>query len=228
MKDIQVFESEEFGQIRTMEKNGQPWFVAVDVCRALELGNNRKAVSRLDDDEKMTVTSSDSHSGQRGGAQMMTLVNELGLYTLVLGSRKPEAKAFKRWITHEVIPSIRKTGAYQMGAELDQLRAKNEELDKVISLLSKNKARLNDLCRERDEAKKYCRDAKAKYMSAKATYGKWCDLVKSFEDLVSDASNRVNSCIDRIQFIYYSKCIFDDLESEMLDSMLASKSDSST
>ena len=68
------------------------------------------AVSKLDDDEKMTLSLTDSHSGQRGGAQMATIINESGLYALVLSSRKPEAKAFKRWITHEVIPSIRKTG----------------------------------------------------------------------------------------------------------------------
>lgn len=226
MKEVQVFQSEEFGKIRTVSINGDPWFVGKDVATRLGYKKPENALSvHVDDEDKTTTLIQGTGSNYK---TTVTIINESGLYSLVLSSKIPTAKAFKRWITSEVIPSIRKTGAYQMGAELDQLRAKNEELDKVISLLSKNKARLNDLCRERDEAKKYCRDAKAKYMSAKATYGKWCDLVKSFEDLVSDASKRVNSCIDRIQFIYYSKCIFDDLESEMLDSMLASKSDSST
>lgn len=117
MNEIKVFDNEQFGQVRTMLRDGEPWFVAADVCRALEIKNGRDAVARLDDDEKMTVGLTDSHSGQRGGAQMQTLVNEPGLYTLVLGSRKPEAKAFKRWITHEVIPSIRKTGGYIAGQE---------------------------------------------------------------------------------------------------------------
>ena len=96
------------GGQKTLE--GEPWFVAADVCRALGLGNSSMAVSKLDDDEKMTLSLTDSHSNQRGGAQMATIINEPGLYALVLSSRKPEAKAFKRWITHEVIPSIRKTG----------------------------------------------------------------------------------------------------------------------
>lgn len=118
MNEMQIFEKPEFGQIRTTTVDGEPWFVAVDVCRALELSNVTRAIERLDEDEKMTLTSSEGHSGQRGGAQSMNIVNEPGLYTLVLGSRKPEAKAFKRWITHEVLPSIRKTGAYSTDSRL--------------------------------------------------------------------------------------------------------------
>lgn len=109
---MKVFSSEIFGDVRIILRDNEPWFVAADVCRALEISNNRDALYRLDDDEKMTVASTDSHSGQRGGAQSYTVVNESGLYSLVLGSRKPEAKEFKRWITHEVIPSIRKNGGY--------------------------------------------------------------------------------------------------------------------
>ena len=109
---VTTFESTMFGQVRTMNIEGSPWFVAADVCRALEIGNAPMTTSRLDEDEKMTISSSDSHSGQRGGAQAITVINESGLYTLVLKSRKPQAKAFKRWITHEVIPQIRKTGGY--------------------------------------------------------------------------------------------------------------------
>lgn len=113
MNEMQIFEREEFGQIRTTTVNGEPWFVAVDVCRALEISQNRNAVARLDDDEK-GVRSMDTP----GGLQQVTIINEPGLYTLVLGSRKPEAKAFKRWITHEVLPSIRKTGAYATDSRL--------------------------------------------------------------------------------------------------------------
>lgn len=84
---------------------GEPWFVAADVCRALGLGNSRQTLSYLDDDEKGVIT-----SDTLGGKQEMSTINEPGLYSLILRSRKPEAKAFKRWITHEVIPAIRKTG----------------------------------------------------------------------------------------------------------------------
>lgn len=112
MNELQIFKSHEFGEIRTTIQNGEPWFVAADVCKALDIENNRKATNRLDDDEK-GVTSSDT----LGGKQNLTIVNEAGLYSLVLGSRKPEAKAFKRWITHEVLPTIRKTGGYVNSAE---------------------------------------------------------------------------------------------------------------
>lgn len=95
--------------IRSVLVNDDPWFVAKDVCDVLDIANSRDAVGRLDDDERGVVS-----TDTLGGNQEMQAVNESGLYSLVLGSRKPEAKAFKRWITHEVIPSIRRHGAYQM------------------------------------------------------------------------------------------------------------------
>ncbi|MDM8098692.1 BRO family protein [Oceanobacillus oncorhynchi] len=90
--------------IRIVEINNEPWFVAKDVCNVLDLSNPSKAVARLDEDER-----SNFKLGRQGEAN---IVNEFGLYSLVLSSRKPEAKQFKRWITHDVIPSIRKTGSY--------------------------------------------------------------------------------------------------------------------
>ena len=110
MNDVKIFENHEFGEVRTTVIDGEPWFVAADVCRALDIGNSRQAMTRLDDDEKDTVTLNDGIPGN----PEKTVVNEPGLYSLVLGSRKPEAKAFKRWITHEVIPAIRKTGGYHV------------------------------------------------------------------------------------------------------------------
>lgn len=109
MNEIMTFENTQFGEIRVMEQNGEPWFVAVDVCRALDIGNPTQALTRLDDDEVTLILNE--------GGREMNFVSEPGLYSLVLGSRKPEAKAFKRWITHEVIPSIRKTGGYIAGQE---------------------------------------------------------------------------------------------------------------
>lgn len=94
-------------QVRATIINGEPWWVAKDVCDILGHSNSRMALDRLDDDEK-GVSSIDT----LGGAQHMTIVNEPGLYSLILGSRKPDAKEFKRWVTHEVIPTIRKHGVY--------------------------------------------------------------------------------------------------------------------
>ena len=119
MKELQIFNSEEFGEIRTVSINDEPWFVASDICRALDIQNVTQAVQKLDDDERSMF-----NIGRQGNANC---VNEYGLYSLVLASRKPEAKKFKRWITHEVIPSIRKHGGYIAGQESmtdDQLLAK--------------------------------------------------------------------------------------------------------
>lgn len=107
--NLQIFENKEFGKVRTIVKNSEPLFIAKDVCDILGLSNSRQAVSRLDNDEKNTVTLNDGI-----GNPNKTVVNEYGLYNLVLASRKPQAKAFKRWITHEVIPAIRKTGKYEI------------------------------------------------------------------------------------------------------------------
>lgn len=106
-KEIQIFSNETFGQLRTIKINGEIWFVAKDVCDALEIKNSRDALTRLDADEKNTVVLIDGI-----GNPNKSVVNEYGLYTLVLSSRKPEAKTFKRWVTHDVLPSIRKTGQY--------------------------------------------------------------------------------------------------------------------
>lgn len=94
-------------QVRTVVINDEPWFVAKDVCEVLEMSNHNETLKRLDDDEK-GVNSIDT----LGGVQELLVVNESGLYNLVMGSRKKEAKQFKRWITHDVLPAIRKTGTY--------------------------------------------------------------------------------------------------------------------
>ena len=95
-------------QVRVItDDRGMPWFVAADVCAVLGVGNSRQALTRLDDDEKGVIS-----NDTLGGRQSLATVNESGLYSLILGSRKPEARAFKRWVTHEVLPSIRRTGSY--------------------------------------------------------------------------------------------------------------------
>lgn len=130
MNELKIFESEAFGKIRVLKKDGEPWFVAADVCRALELDKTWNALQRLDEDEKGATSISTP-----GGEQEMSTVNEPGLYALVLGSRKPEAKAFKRWITHEVIPSIRKHGAYMTPEALEAAITNPDYLLKVVTAL---------------------------------------------------------------------------------------------
>lgn len=98
--------------IRTIDKDGEVWFVANDVCAVLEIANPRSAVARLDDDERDAVVLNDA----MGRPQEVTVINESGLFSLVLSSRKAEAKQFKRWVTHDVLPAIRKTGKYEAAA----------------------------------------------------------------------------------------------------------------
>ena len=115
MQELQIFNSPEFGQIRTIERGGEPWFVGKDVAEALGYANARNAVpDHVDDEDKLRTQI--EYAGQK---REVTLINESGLYSLVLSSKLPGAKQFKRWITSEVIPSIRKHGAYMTPDKLE-------------------------------------------------------------------------------------------------------------
>ncbi|MCG3229830.1 phage antirepressor KilAC domain-containing protein [Bacillus subtilis] len=114
MNELQKVFNYQEQQVRTVVNDGQPWFVAKDVCNVLNHSNHKVAASRLDEDEVSKVYLTDS----LGRNQKTTVVNEAGLYSLILTSNKPEAKQFKRWITHEVIPTIRKTGGYVANDDL--------------------------------------------------------------------------------------------------------------
>ena len=140
---MMIFENEQFGQVRTVNIDGNPWFVSVDVCTAL--GVSRTAVRRLDEDEKGVRS---MHT--LGGTQRLAVVNEYGLYNLILGSRKPEAKDFKRWITHEVIPSIRKNGAYMTDAVIAHLEENPELVPEYLNHLRDENSRAKELRRQLD------------------------------------------------------------------------------
>ena len=106
--EIQIFKHEKFGNIRTINKNGEPWFVGKDVAEVLGYADTRKAIRmHVDDDDKGGDILSTP-----GGRQQITIINESGLYSLILSSKLPQAKEFKRWVTNEVLPQIRKTGGY--------------------------------------------------------------------------------------------------------------------
>lgn len=113
MNELMIFNNPEFGNIRTMERDGAPWFVGKDVAAALGYKDATKAARERVDTEDRGVAKMDTPSGQ----QEMTIINESGIYALVLGSKLPTAKKFKRWVTSEVIPSIRKHGGYINGQE---------------------------------------------------------------------------------------------------------------
>jgi prophage antirepressor-like protein len=128
--EVQVFQNEEFGEVRTTEVNGEIWFVAKDVAGALGYANQNEAVQdHVDIEDKLnskTLPSFDLNLGQRGG----WLINESGLYSLILYSKLPSAKRFKKWVTSEILPSIRKTGGYV------QINREKEFLDNWLSRFS--------------------------------------------------------------------------------------------
>ena len=116
MNEMQIFHYEN-NQIRTILKDGEPWWVLADVCQVLEIKNSRDVTTRLDEDEKGV-----GQIDTLGGNQNMTIINESGLYKVILRSDKPEAKKFTRWVTHEVLPAIRKTGQYRVSPKTAAVR----------------------------------------------------------------------------------------------------------
>ena len=108
MNNLQIFKNEDFGEIRILELNGEPYFVGKEIAEILGYSNSRKAINDHVDEEDKGVTKRDT----LGGIQEVTVINESGLYSLILSSKLPTAKKFKRWVTSEVLPTIRKTGGY--------------------------------------------------------------------------------------------------------------------
>ena len=146
MNDLQIFNNEEFGQIRTVTIDNEPWFVGKDVATALGYKNTRQAILTNVMDEDKGVHSVDTPSGK----QEMTVINESGLYALIFGSKLESAKRFKHWVTSEVLPSIRKHGMYavdelvnnpelliKVATELKEEREKNRELENTVHEMNK-------------------------------------------------------------------------------------------
>ncbi|MED1303681.1 phage repressor protein/antirepressor Ant [[Bacillus thuringiensis] serovar konkukian] len=135
MNQLQVFNNEELGQVRTVVKGEDVWFVAKDVCDILELNDTNKALLALDDDEKS------KHEQYSGSGRKPMIINESGLYSLILRSRKPQAKAFKKWVTSEVLPSIRKHGAYMTDQALEQAVTNPDFMIGLLTNLKEEKAK---------------------------------------------------------------------------------------
>ena len=139
MNRLKIFKNDSFGLVRTLEINGEPWFVGKDVAETLGYSNPRKAIGDHVDDEDKGVTKCDT----LGGSQDLTVINESGLYSLILSSKLPTAKAFKRWVTSEVLPAIRKHGLYateelianpDLAIEAFKARKEEREARKVLEV----------------------------------------------------------------------------------------------
>lgn len=140
MEDIQIFNSKEFGDVRALELNGAPWFVGKDVAEALGYGAGKSlanAVSKHVDEEDKGVT----EMMTPGGAQKVIIINESGLYSLVLSSKLPSAKKFKHWVTSEVLPTIRRHGAYMTEEALEKAITEPDFLIRLATQLKEEKAK---------------------------------------------------------------------------------------
>ncbi|MGO5138331.1 BRO family protein [Clostridium butyricum] len=140
-KEIQIFKNEEFGQVRALEINGEPYFVGKDVAEVLGYVKPQNAIAtHVDEDDTLKQGIIDN----LGRTQQTTVINESGLYSLILSSKLPQAKKFKRWVTSEVLPQIRKTGSYQipkMSKELEailMIDGKQQKMDERITKLENN------------------------------------------------------------------------------------------
>lgn len=141
---LQLFQNAGF-KVRVLIRDNEPWFVAKDVCDCLELGNVSQTCSRLDDDER-GIISNDTPSGK----QEMLIVSEPGLYSLIGSSKKQEAKSFKRWVNHEVLPSIRKTGKYDARSTVPSYMLESEEERAIAWAEEHRQARLALEAKERE------------------------------------------------------------------------------
>ena len=136
---IVTFENPQFGSVRTLEVDGEPWFVGKDIAEVLGYSDTNKAVAmHVDDEDKILNDKSSPSFGQRGA----TLINESGMYSLILSSKLPAAKAFKRWVTSEVLPSIRKTGSYDVKKQAKAIQMIMQRFDKLEAKMIEDKPKV--------------------------------------------------------------------------------------
>mgnify|MGYP002519001347 CR=1 FL=1 len=161
MNDLQIFNSEQFGTVRTVMIGDEPYFVGKDVTDILGYANSRKAIADHVDEEDKGVTKCDT----LGGAQELTVINESGLYSLILSSKLPQAKAFKRWVTSEVLPAIRKNEAYITPNKVEELLLNPDAMIRLLVAFKDEKAKARKL-----EAEKSVLVVENQTMRPKAEY----------------------------------------------------------
>lgn len=236
MNDLTTFSNPEFGQVRTVEINGTPWLVGKDVAIALGYKNPSNAILKHvdDEDKRLEVLPQGADTQNRdvpsasagivkhdtlSGATKTALINESGLYSLILSSKMPKAKAFKHWVTGEVLPALRKNGVYETvkaQQHIEQLEATNAQLNMAIQNVSNAKAELADIINLRNDFIKHRDNYKARFLQAKADYGKMCDNLRQAESLVAQAQANLDSRIDQLQIIAFGLPGFDEIMADAL------------
>lgn len=214
MTEIQTYTNAAFGSVRILYEDGKPLFCGADACKALGYKNQHDALTRHC---KGVVK---RYPLTNGGKQQMNFLPEGDLYRLITHSKLPSAEKFEHWVFDEVLPAIRKDGMYGADpAELERLRRSNQALRDWFSLLADRKRDLVSLQKSLTNVRKARGEAKGRYMAAKADYGKWCDLVRDFEELTQQAQADINSYIDQIQIVALTTPVLDEELSTMLDEM---------
>lgn len=231
MNDLTTFSKPEFGQLRTVEINGTPWLVGKDVAVALGYKNPTKAIiAHVDDEDKRLEMLPQEAEAQNGtlpsGSTKTALINESGLYSLILSSKMPKAKAFKHWVTSEVLPAIHKTGAYesfQAKQHIEQLEATNTRLNAAIQAVSEAKAALANVTAMRDDFIKDRDDFKEHFQKWKSLYGGACDRLRRAENLVQQAQGELNSRIDQLSIVAFGLPGFDEIMQTAMEIALPDK-----
>lgn len=241
MNDLTTFSNPEFGQVRTVEINGTPWLVGKDVAVALGYKNPGKAIiAHVDEEDKRLVVlpqradtqnrdvpqETDSQNGNASPASKTALINESGLYSLILSSKMPKAKAFKHWVTSEVLPAIHKTGAYesfQAKQHIEQLEATNTRLNAAIQAMNEAKAALANVTAMRDDFIKDRDDFKEHFQKWKSLYGGACDRLRRAENLVQQAQGELNSRIDQLSIVAFGLPGFDEIMQTAMEIALPDK-----
>lgn len=214
MTDLQTYTNAAFGKVRILYEDGKPLFCGADACKALGYKNQHDALTRHC---KGVVK---RYPLTNGGKQQMNFLPEGDLYRLITHSKLPSAEKFERWVFDEVLPAIRKSGMYGADpAELERLRRSNQALRDWFSLLAKRKQDLVDVQKDLEDVRKNRSEAKERFMAAKASYSKWCELNRTFEGLVQRAQNDINSYIDQIQIVALATPVLEEDLNTMLDEM---------
>lgn len=221
MNDLTTFTSPEFRQVRTVKINGTPWLVGKDVAQALGYKNPQKALHDHVDAEDVTVNDSFTVNGTSA-----VLINESGLYSLILSSKMPKANAFKRWVTSEVLPAIRRDGVYQRvkaQQHIEQLEATNTRLTAAIQAVSTAKEQLAEIINTRSDILKQRDEFKAAFLEWKSLYGGACDRVRRADDLVQRAQAELDNRIDQLRIIAFGLPGFDEIMETALSVALPDK-----
>ena len=230
MNDLTTFTNPEFGQVRTVEIDGTPWLVGKDVAVALGYKNPGKAIiAHVDEEDKrleMLPQETDSQNGNASPASKTALINESGLYSLILSSKMPKAKAFKRWVTSEVLPAIRREGVYQSVKEkqhIEQLEATNTRLNAAIAAVNDAKKNLAVARENHDFYVERRNETKNLMADIRALHAKNCDKERHAAQVERDWQNYLDAQINHLQVVAVGLPGFDEIMATALDAVLPKK-----